>query len=255
MELGLVSIITPCYNGEKYVAQTIESVLAQTYQKWEMIIVDDGSKDASADIIRKYTEQDSRIVLLQQENGGSAAARNNGIRNAKGQYIALLDADDLWEKNFLEEQIRFMKEKNATCVYCSYRCINENGEEILAPVVCKSEITTKDMMVTNYIGCLSGLYDSQKHGKIYLKEELKSLRDDYAYWLDIVKLENKAYGNQKILASYRVFANSTTGNKKKLIKKQYRFYRDYLKLGVFKSFTNLIRWGFMGMKKYKGRKK
>ena len=75
------------------------------------------------------------------------------------------------------------------------------------------------MMITNYIGCLSGLYDSQKYGKIYLKEELKSLRDDYAYWLDIVKLEGVAYGNDKILASYRVFANSTTGNKKKLIKK------------------------------------
>ena len=84
------------------------------------------------------------------------------------------------------------------------------------------------------------------------KEELKSLRDDYAYWLDIVKLEDKAYGNQKLLARYRVLANSTTGNKKKLIKKQYRFYRDYLKLGVFKSTVNLIRWGLMGLKKYKG---
>lgn len=255
MELGKVSIITPCYNGEKYVAKTIESVLAQTYSNWEMIIIDDGSKDSSAEVVRAYTEKDSRITLLQQENAGSAAARNNGIRNANGQYIALLDSDDLWEPEFLEEQIAFMKGKEAVCVCCSYRCINEEGEEILRPAHCKSKITTKDMMITNYIGCLSGLYDSQKYGKIYLKEELKSLRDDYAYWLDIVKLEGVAYGNDKILASYRVFANSTTGNKKKLIKKQYRFYRDYLKLGVFKSCYNLIRWGLMGMKKYKGMKK
>jgi hypothetical protein len=152
----------------------------------------------------------------------------------------------------LAEQTAFMTEKNAVCVYCSYRCINENSEEILNPVICREEISTKDMMVTNYIGCLSGLYDCSKHGKVYLKEELKSMRDDYAYWLDIVKLEDKAYGNQKLLARYRVLANSTTGNKKKLIKKQWRFYRDYLKLGVVKSFVNLVRWGLMGLKKYKG---
>lgn len=252
MTKGLVSIITPCYNGAKYISETIDSVLAQTYKDWEMIIIDDGSKDNSAEIVRAYMEKDSRIKFLQQANAGSAAARNNGIRSAEGQYIALLDADDLWEPEFLAEQTAFMTEKNAVCVYCSYRCINENSEEILNPVICREEISTKDMMVTNYIGCLSGLYDCSKHGKVYLKEELKSMRDDYAYWLDIVKLEDKAYGNQKLLARYRVLANSTTGNKKKLIKKQWRFYRDYLKLGVVKSFVNLVRWGLMGLKKYKG---
>lgn len=252
MTTGLVSIITPCYNGEKYIAQTIDSVIAQTYKEWEMIIVDDGSKDGSADLVRKYMENEPRIKFIQQANAGSAAARNNGIRSCEGQYIALLDADDLWEPEFLEEQIKFMKEKNATCVYCSYRCIDEDSNEILSPVICKPEITTKDMMITNYIGCLSGLYDSSKHGKIYLREELKSMRDDYAYWLDIVKLDDKAYGNQKLLARYRVLANSTTGNKKKLIGKQYKFYREYLKLGVIKSTINLVRWGLMGLKKYKG---
>ncbi len=252
MTENLVSIITPCYNGSKYIGETIDSVLAQTYSEWEMIIVDDGSKDNSAEIVQGYIEKDSRIKLIQQANAGSAAARNNGIRQANGQYIALLDADDLWDANFLEEQIRFMKEKDTVCVYCSYRCINESSAEILNPVMCKPMITDKDMMVTNYIGCLSGLYDTKKYGKIYLREELKSIRDDYAYWVDIVKLENKAYGNQKILASYRVLANSTTGNKKKMIKKQYQFYRKHLKLGVVRSSINLVRWGLMGLKKYRG---
>lgn len=251
MTTGLVSIITPCYNGAKYIAETIDSVLAQTYAEWEMIIVDDGSKDHSAEIVRSYMEKDPRIKFLQQANAGSAAARNNGIRNAQGQYIALLDADDLWEPEFLEEQIRFMQEKNAVCVYCSYKCIDEESREILAPVACKPELTTKDMMVRNYIGCLSGLYDAAKYGKVYLREELKSMRDDYAYWLDIVKLEDKAYGNQKVLARYRVLAGSTTGNKKKLIGKQYKFYREYLKLGVVRSTVNLVRWGLTGLKKYR----
>ncbi len=249
---GLVSIITPCYNGAKYISETIDSVIAQSYDNWEMIIIDDGSKDNSAEIVRNYMENDGRIKFLQQANAGSAAARNNGIRSAEGQYIALLDADDIWETDFLSEQIAFMTEKDAVCVYSSYKCIDENGNEILNPVICRSEITTKDMMVTNYIGCLTGIYNIERHGKIYLREELKSMRDDYAYWLDIVKLEDKAYGNPKVIARYRVLANSTTGNKKKLIKKQYRFYRDYLKLGVFKSITNLVRWGVMGLKKYKG---
>ncbi len=251
MVKGLVSIITPCYNGAKYISETIESVISQNYTNWEMIVIDDGSHDNSAEIVREYCKKDNRIILLQQENKGSAAARNNGIRNANGQYIALLDADDLWMPQFLESQINFMNEKNAVCVCCSYKCINESSEEILDTICAKPKITVKDMMITNYIGCLSGLYDCEKHGKIYLKEELKSLRDDYAYWLDIVKLEGVAYGNQDILAKYRVFSGSTTGNKRKLIGKQYKFYREYLKLGILKSFYNLFRWGVMGLKKYK----
>lgn len=250
MEIGLVSIITPCYNGETYLSQTMASVLAQTYPYWEMIVVDDGSKDGSADLVRRYADQDSRITLVQQPNGGSAAARNNGIRLARGQYIALLDADDLWDPEFLEKQIAFMKEKDAVCVYCSYRCIDKNSREILRPVLSRPVVTEKDMLVTNHIGCLSGLYDQSRHGKIYLREELKSLRDDYAYWLDIVKLENKAYGNPEILASYRVLDDSTTGNKKKLIKKQYQFYRKYLHFGVPRSLVNTLRWGMRGLRKY-----
>ena len=97
----LVSIITPCYNGGKYIAETIDSVIAQSYSRWEMIIVDDGSTDNSGEIVRQYMAKEPRIRFLQQKNAGSAAARNNGIRNANGRFIALLDADDLWDPQFL----------------------------------------------------------------------------------------------------------------------------------------------------------
>lgn len=246
----LVSIITPCYNGSRYIAETIESVLAQSYSNWEMIVVDDGSKDSSASIVQDYVKKDARIQLVQQKNAGSAAARNNGIRKAKGQYIALLDADDIWMPGFLEKQIAFMKEKDAICVYCSYMRINDKSKPILKPVKSKPVITVKDMMVMNRIGCLSGLYDSSKYGKIYLREELKSIRDDYAYWLDVVKLQGNAYGNPEILAKYRILANSTTGNKYKLIKKQYVFYRNYLELNISDSIYNAIRWGIAGIVKF-----
>lgn len=246
----LVSIITPCYNGSDYIAETIESVMAQSYSDWEMIVVDDGSKDSTASIVQNYVEKDSRIKLIRQKNKGSAAARNNGIRSAKGRYIALLDSDDVWMPEFLEKQLAFMKEKNAVCVYCSYVRINNQSEPILKPVKSKPVVTVKDMMVMNRIGCLSGLYDSSKYGKVYLREELKSLRDDYAYWLDVVKLQGRAYGNPEVLAKYRILANSTTGNKYKLIKKQYGFYRNYLNQNVPCSICNVVRWGIAGIVKF-----
>lgn len=247
---GRVSIITPCYNGAKYIGETIESVLAQTYFDWEMIIVDDGSKDNSAEVIKKYCGMDGRIQYVYQKNRGSAAARNNAIHRAQGQYIALLDADDIWMPEFLEKQIAFMKEKKAVCVCCSYGRIDEKSRKILNPIKSMPIITVRDMMVMNRIGCLSGLYDCSKYGKIYLDEKLNSIRDDYAYWLEIVKLEGKAYGNQEVLANYRVLSGSTTGNKKKLIGKQYDFYRNYLNLNPFHCWINVLQWGISGMRKF-----
>lgn len=251
MKDNLVSIIMPCYNAEKYIRESIRSVQAQTYQNWELIVINDGSRDMSAQIVKEIAEKDSRIKLLQQKNAGSAAARNNGIRNAEGRYMALLDSDDLWHSNFLSEQLQFMNEKKALCVSCSYERIDGESNQILHPIIAKSEIKYSDMMKMNYVGCLSGLYDTSVYGKVYLHEELKSIRDDYAYWLDIVKLVGTIYGNPKVLCSYRVLSTSTTGNKWKLIKKQYYFYRNYLKLSKIRSVSNVIQWGISGIKKYK----
>lgn len=246
----MVSIITPCYNGERYIAETIESVLGQTYADWELIVVDDGSRDRTAEIAAEYAARDQRIQLLRQANAGTAAARNNGMRIARGRYIALLDADDVWDRDFLARQLSFMREKDAVCVCCSYRHIDENSNEIQHPTRAMANIALKDMAVMNRIGCLTGLYDSAPHGKVYLHEELRSIRDDYAYWYDIVKLAGTAYGNPDVLASYRVQTGSTTGNKLKLVAKQYRFYRQYLKKSVPKSLVDIVRWGVSGLGKF-----
>ena len=216
MKQNLVSIITPMYNAEKYVAQTIESVLAQTYSDWEMIIVNDGSKDNCAEIVKEYTQKDKRIKLINQPNSGSASARNNALRNAVGQYICFLDADDLWDNNFLEKQINFLKEKNAVLVFSSYRRIDEKGEKKLDPFIVP-----------------------------------KTLRDDFVFWLQALKKVKKAYGNTKILASYRVFASSTTGNKKKVIRPQFMVYYKVEKLGLIKSLYYLGCWAINGFLKYR----
>ena len=247
---GLVSIITPCYNGERFIAETIESVLGQTYTDWEMIVVDDGSRDGTARIAADYAARDGRIQLVRQSNGGTASARNNAMRRARGQYIALLDADDVWDGNFLERQLSFMQKKRAACVCCAYRHIDEHSNEIQHPTVPMPRIEPKDMAVMNRVGCLTGLYDAKPHGKVFLHEELRSIRDDYAYWYDIIQKTGVAYGNPEILASYRVLSGSTTGNKLALVSKQYHFYRHYLRLGAFKSLTNIVRWGVRGLGKF-----
>ena len=247
---GLVSIITPCYNGEQFIKETIDSVESQTYPNWEMLIIDDGSTDNSEKIVNQYVEKDSRIKLIKQKNAGSAAARNNGIRQAQGQYIALLDSDDIWLPEFLNDQIEFMNKKNAFCVCSSYSRIDEYSDEILSPVIAKPVIALKDMEAIDYIGCLTGLYDCSKYGKVFLHTELKSLLDDYAYWIDVIKLSGTAYGNQKVLSKYRIRKNSLTGKKTNLISKHYSFYRNYLKFGRLHSVFNTAKWGLAGIKKY-----
>lgn len=251
MENSKVSIITPLYNGERFIGRTIDSVLAQTYNDWEMIIVNDGSKDRGPDICREYAAKDGRIKVYDQPNGGSAAARNNGIRRAEGRYIALLDADDTWMPYFLESQLELMREKDAVLVFGSHLRIDENDKECLQPFRVPEKVTYRDMLKTCYISCLTGLYDTSRFGKIYLHEEFRSLRDDYVYWLEIMKQCKVAYGNQRIVGSYRILGSSISRNKKKVIKPQYLVYRKVEGLSVIASLYYLACWAIAGYRKYR----
>jgi glycosyltransferase involved in cell wall biosynthesis len=251
MEKGLVSIVTAMYNGNRFVGQTIESVLKQTYQNWEMIVIDDGSKDNGPALVASYAAKDKRIKLYHQENGGSAAARNNGIRRAHGQYIALLDADDTWNPDFLEKQINLMNEKNALLVYSSHTRIDEHSVECLKPFIVPPRIEYKDLLKSCYISCLTGLYDTSKFGKVYLLEDMKSLRDDYVYWLEIIKKVKVAYGNTEILANYRILNSSISRNKKKVIIPHFKVLHKVEKLGLFTSLYYLANWAFISYFKYK----
>jgi len=247
----MVTIGLPFYNAEKYLALAIESVLQQTYTDWELLLLDDGSTDNSLSIAQSYAQKDSRIKLINQPNAGSATARNNALRNAQGQYICFLDADDLWDAVFLEKQINFLKEKNAALVFSSYRRIDEQGEQKLEPFIVPESVTYKALLKTCSISCLTALYDREQVGEQYFKDELKSLRDDFVFWLQALKKIKIAYGNIEILASYRVFANSTTGNKKKVIKPQFMVYYKVEKLGLIKSLYYLAHWAVNGFFKYR----
>ena len=187
MKENLISIVTPMYNGEKYVEETINSVLKQTYPNWEMIIVDDGSKDNGPAIVEKFAQADNRIKLIRQKNAGSSAARNNGLKNIQGRYVSFLDSDDFWEPNFLEEQLNFKKKKKSPIVFASYKRINAEGREILKPFIVPEKVNYKGLLKSCSISCLTAMFDREKTGNVFFNEAMGSLRDDFVFWLSILK--------------------------------------------------------------------
>ena len=248
MKIDLVSIITPSYNSEKFISQTMESVLSQTYQNWEMIIVDDKSPDDSNIIIEKYIKQDKRIKLIKlNKNSGPAVARNVAIKEAKGRYIAFLDADDVWYPNKLEKQIAFMKENNLAFTYSAYEIIDEQDKSI-GKFVPPSFITCESMLKTCSVGCLTAIYDTKKLGKIFMP--IIDKRQDYGLWLKILKKIKITKGLNEVLAKYRIRKNSVSSNKLKAAKYQWKIYRDVENLNLIKSIYYFLHYAYNGIKKY-----
>ena len=234
----LVSIITPCYNSEDYLDDCIASVLAQTYQNWEMLIVDDNSSDNSCALINSYSKRDDRIKpLFLNENFGPAMARNNAITNAKGKYIAFLDSDDIWLPEKLEVQINFMKKNNCSFVFSSYSVISDD-EKPNYTISVPETITYKRYLKNTIIGCLTVMLDKEKFKKI----EMPNLRSshDMALWLNLLKQEKYAYGIAQDLAIYREHKSSNTSNKFRAIYDVWNVYRKHEKLNLFYSIYNFV---------------
>ena len=247
IEKEKISIIVPMYNAEKFIGKTIESVLAQTYQNWEMLIMNDVSTDNSLAIVSVYAKKDERIKIVNTEkNVGVVKGRNFLIDLASGKYIAFLDADDYWHNEKLEKQIKFMKEKNASISCTEYTRIKENEEKI-NDVIIKEEISYNDMLKNNYLGCLTVMYDAEKIGKRYFKELEKN--EDYVLWLEIVKDVNTIYGLKENLAYYRVLDNSRSSNKVKTAKVRWEIYRKIEKLSLLKSIYYFLHYAIRAVLK------
>lgn len=226
MNQCLVSIITPSYNCSKYIAETIESIIAQTYTNWELLITDDCSTDNSRDIIQEYCAKDSRIKLYcLSENSGAGAARNNSINEANGRYIAFCDSDDRWYQNKLEKQVAFMQHMNCGLSYTSYMTSNEAGE-LEGIVLCRKQETFATNKRDDKIGCLTAMYDTAIVGKVYMP--LIRKRQDWGLMLNVLRKCNIAYGIKEPLAIYRLRENSISSNKLSLIKYNIGLYREVL---------------------------
>ncbi|WP_420571286.1 glycosyltransferase family 2 protein [Kordia sp.] len=237
----LVSVITPTYNAQSFIAETIDSVRAQSYTNWEMIIVDDASSDKTVEILNQYAAIDDRIkVHLLQTNSGAAIARNSAIKKASGSYIAFLDADDLWKPEKLTKQLAFMQEKNIAVSFSSYELMDEDGKSLGKMVKALPKVDFSKMLKSNYVGNLTGIYNAQQLGKVYMPNIRK--RQDWALWLTLIKKVGYAYSLEEPLAKYRVRENSISSNKLNLLKYNYTIYRKALKFGAFKSSLYLLRF-------------
>ncbi len=246
----MVSIITPSYNSEQFIRQTIDSVLLQTYENWELIIIDDCSPDNSNKIIEEYIQRCEKIkLILLDSNSGPAIARNKGIEQAKGRYIAFLDSDDIWMPEKLSKQLTFMQKYNISLSYTSYSHIEEESGKIIQYVHAFNKVNYSELLKKNIIGCFTAIYDTEKLGKVYMPDIRK--RQDYALWLALLKKVPYAYGLDEMLGHYRVRSNSVSSNKILSSKYNWKLYREIEKLPLYKAIYYFGWYTYKSILKYK----
>jgi len=250
MEEEKVSIITPIYNCENFIKKTIDSIIAQTYKNWELIIVDDCSKDNTEEIIKKYMLKDNRIKYLKFDiNQGAAMARTKAMELANGNYMAFLDSDDLWEDNKLEKQLKFMKENNYNFTCTAYEQIDENGEALNKIVKPKKKANYNRILLDCPVGNSTVMYNVENLGKFKVPNIRK--RNDDALWLQILKKEKNIYGMNDVLMKYRIRSNSISSNKLDLIKYHWQLYREIEHLSIIRSIFHICWWGMIKILKIK----
>lgn len=244
----LVSVITPSYNSERFIEETIRSVQNQTYTNWEMIIVDDCSNDGTRVFLEKLVQKDDRIkVYYLKENSGAAIARNKALKEAKGKYVAFLDSDDLWYPEKLEKQLEFMKQKDIAFSFTAYEVMNEDGVSDNKKVEVPESIDYHGLLKNTIIGCLTVMIDREKTG--YFEMPNIRTRQDFALWLLILRNGHIAYGLNEVLSKYRVVKGSISSNKFKAAKKTWYVYTKVEKLNFIYASWCFINYSLQAIKK------
>lgn len=237
-----VSIIVPVYNAEKYIDETIRSVMEQDYQNWELLLVENGSTDNSLARIRAY--DDPRIRVIEAEsNVGAAGARNLGMKEAEGVYAGYLDADDLWEPDKLSSQIAFMKENEASFSFTGYEFADETGKGLGKIVRVPQSITYKQALGNTTIFTSTVLFDLRKIAKERLEMPVIE-SEDTALWFRILREGETAYGLDRNLVKYRRPSRSLSSNKLVALKRIWNLYRKAEHLNIFVSMFYFVQWAF-----------
>lgn len=221
MNNELVTIIMPIYNEEKYLQEAIQSIVEQTYVNWELICINDASTDQSLELLNQYKSDKIKIISL-QKNSGSAIARNEGIKQAKGRYIAYLDGDDYYHKNKLEKQLTFMQKNQYAITYTGYAFFNENKK--IKHVKVPTKLTYKDYLKNTMITSLGIMIDTTRIPKEQLYMQDLKIAEDTKTWLNILKQGEIAYGINETLGYYRQGKNSKSNNKIKATKAVWNIY-------------------------------
>jgi len=240
----LISIIVPVYNVEKYIRETMDCVLAQTYENWELLLVEDCGTDATAELIEAYMEEkkDGRIRLIRQpSNQGAARARNRGLAESRGRYIAYLDADDLWVPDKLEKELRFMEEKNAAFAFTGYEFADANGVGTGKVVRVPETLNYKQALSNTTIFTTTVMFDTAKIPREMLEMPIiKS--EDTALWYKVLRNGYIAYGLDENLVKYRRVGKSLSSNKLEALRRIWNLYRKAEGLNVVQSAYHFCFW-------------
>lgn len=248
MPTPIISIIIPCFNSQSFISQSIQSVIQQTYDDWELLIIDDCSTDNSDLVINKFINNKSiKCFKTNKPSGSPILPRNIGIENAQGRYIAFLDSDDVWLPNKLERQLKLFEqyEDMAIC-FSNYEKMTEQGERNNRIIKAPSMSTYKQLLLSNVIGCLTAVYDTEKVGKMFFQNHS---HEDYILWLDILKRGYVARNTNTVEALYRVRENSVSSNKLKTLSWQWDIYRNVEKIGLFHSSYYFLNYAYRAFKK------
>lgn len=245
----LVTVIMPIYNSERFLADAIESVVNQSYSNLEILLIDDCSTDNSSVIAKKYVTRDKRVkYLINDVNQGVAKTRNRGIHEANGEYIALLDSDDIWVENKIELQIRLLEETNSQIAYCSYDFIDENSKNILSPYLVPQTTDFENMLFENVIGCSTVFALRELLEKHMFKSNV--YHEDYVLWMECLKEGARAQGIEQVLVHYRKVSGSRSDNKINAAKQRWKIYRENLNLSLTKSMVSFVKYALSGVKKH-----
>lgn len=249
MKDGLVSIITPVYNAEEFIVQTIESVQAQTYSDWELLLIDDCSTDSSAELIKSFTDNDNRIRYVKlNKNSGAAVTRNTGLAMAKGRYIAFLDSDDIWKPDKIERQLKLMKQKKTPFSYTAIEMIDENSNLIKGKRRVKETCEYKYLLHNTIIATSSVIIDRNVLGDFRMP--LRRGGQDYATWLSLLRNGTVACGIDEALVKYRVASGSLSSNKFKSIIQVWEIQTQDEKINKVSAAINVMKFGLNALKKY-----
>lgn len=244
---GRVSIIMPAYNAARFIRESLDSVLAQTYKEWELLVVDDCSSDSTREIVREYVTRDPRVILFELPvNSGPAQARNFALEKATGRYIAFLDSDDLWVPNKIERQLKFMREGRLAFAFTSYRRVSERGCLIGGVVPVEAKFSYKKLLKNTGIACLTVMLDRNLCGEVRMPDVR---HEDYALWLMLLRRGISAYGLKEDLARYRVVTNSVSNRKWRSASWVWNIYRKQEKLNFVFALWCFVNYAVRGQLK------
>lgn len=248
--LPLVCVIMPAYNAGPYIAEAIASVRAQTVKDWELLVIDDGSRDDTTRIVTQLAREDPRIrLLVNEENMGVAKTRNRGLELCRGKYVALLDSDDYWKPQLLEKMLARAEQTGADMIYCSYEIVDLEGKTLCNDFIVPPTTSFDESIVRSVITCSTVLLT----GKLAAENRFPTnlYHEDIALWFQLLRDGAKAAGVTEVLAAYRQRADSRSAGKLTSARRRWTIYRKHLGMPFFRTVGVMARYGYYGLKKYK----